>query len=98
MKVILQIINSPDDGKEFPLSKKENYIGRVSGNEIIIPNDNQISRRHSKIELKNQEVWLEDMDSRNGTFVNNERLEEPYLLSPQEIFRVGKTYLQVIIT
>ncbi|HPZ08404.1 MAG TPA: FHA domain-containing protein [Candidatus Eremiobacteraeota bacterium] len=97
MKVFLQIINSPEDGKEYQLTKKENYLGRMTGNEIVLLYDNQISRRHAKIKIDNQEIWVEDMDSRNGTFVNNERLEEPYLLSPEETFRVGKTYLQVII-
>lgn len=97
MRVKVQSINGPEDGKEHFLKKNINYIGRLDGNDIVLALDNQISRRHACIKVNSNEVWLEDMGSSNGTFVNEDRLEEPYMLSPEEIFRVGKTYFQLII-
>jgi len=98
MKVKLQIINGPEDGKEFLFKKKYCTLGRSSDNDVIITLDNQISRIHAKVSINNNnELWLEDMNSRNGTFVNEDRLDEPYLLNPEEIFRVGKTYFQIIV-
>jgi len=97
MKAKLQVINGPEDGREYHMKKKVNYLGRIDGNDVVVALDNQISRRHAVIKVEDYEIWLEDLDSRNGTFVNEDQIEEPYLLSPEEVFRIGKTYFQLII-
>jgi pilus assembly protein CpaF len=62
-------------------------IGRVQGNQIILPRGN-VSKRHAKIELKGGEFVLTDMGSTNGTYVNGRRLQEPTRLT-----RGDKVYL-----
>ncbi|MDD5305760.1 MAG: FHA domain-containing protein [Deltaproteobacteria bacterium] len=62
-------------------------IGRVQGNQIVLPRGN-VSKRHAKIELKGGEFVLTDMGSTNGTYVNGRRIQEPTRLT-----RGDKVYL-----
>ena len=55
------------------------FIGRHPSCEVII-DDAGVSRRHAKILLQQDEFWLEDLGSRNGTFVDGRRLERKHLL------------------
>ncbi len=50
-------------------------VGRVQGNQIVLPRGN-VSKRHSKIELKNGAFLLADMGSTNGTYINGRRITE----------------------
>jgi len=54
-------------------------IGRDSGCEIMIP-DRQISRRHARITTTSNGILLEDLGSKNGTYRNGVRVDEPALL------------------
>lgn len=63
----------------FPLDREETLIGRDGGCDIVIP-VHTVSRRHARI-LHTDNGWLlEDLHSRNGTFVNGERVGEPRVL------------------
>jgi adenylate cyclase len=54
----------------YPVEKSDVSIGRASDNDIII-NDFGVSRHHARITFGNSEVYIVDLNSRNGTRVNN---------------------------
>lgn len=63
--------------RKFPLEKPVTTIGRSSMNDLPI-SDKMLSRQHARI-LRDDDSGLlvEDMGSRNGTFLNGERLSAP---------------------
>ena len=54
------------------------FIGRHPSCQVVI-DDAGVSRRHAKIVLQQEEFWLEDLGSRNGTFVDGRKLERKHL-------------------
>ena len=70
----LCIMNGPNKGKAFDLKEDVYTIGRSPESDIQIM-DNTISRKHLKILRKNDEYFIEDLNSKNGTFVNGERVK-----------------------
>jgi sigma-B regulation protein RsbU (phosphoserine phosphatase) len=69
-------------------------LGRASDNDVSIP-DPSLSRRHARLELKDGDVWLEDLGSRNGTCVNGEPIEGPRCLSAGDELLLGLVALRV---
>src|SRR3974390_3551901 len=52
-------------------------IGRSPSNQVVLPSD-KISRRHAVIQVQNElEYWLVDFGSRNGTYLNGQRILRP---------------------
>ncbi len=86
-------------------------IGRREGCDIHLPADNQVSRVHARLGCMSTAVtasdsvsepyilsfWLEDMRSRNGTFVEREKdpLRGRTSLRPGMLFRIGRTWLRL---
>src|SRR5262245_13460574 len=70
-------------------------FGRQAGSTIMFdsPKDDVVSRRHAVLRVKNDEVpsfTLEDLNSSNGTFVNDERMTGTRELLPEDIVEFGK--------
>lgn len=88
MKLIAQA--GPNVGREFPLAKAVITIGRVSDNDIVLP-DPQVSRRHA--EIRRQDDWLiiTDLNSTNGTLVNGVHIQEPQTLQHGDQISIGDT-------
>lgn len=76
-----------EEEKKFELKKNVVSIGRMEGNDLILF-DPTISRKHCLIEKKEVGYFLKDLDSRNGVFVNDEKISEKLLKDGDEI-RVG---------
>jgi hypothetical protein len=66
-------------------------IGRDSGCDIVIP-DRQVSRFHARLSIEGEKTLLEDLSSKNGTFLNNEQIKAPSLLNDGDMFSVA--YIQ----
>ncbi len=64
-------------------------VGRSSETTLSFPDVPSISRRHARLVFNDGEVWLEDLGSRNGTFLNDEPVREPKLLASGDRFQVG---------
>jgi pSer/pThr/pTyr-binding forkhead associated (FHA) protein len=100
----------PDSGREVevPLTK-EMTIGRMDPASASFPNvdlttddalDKGVSRYHAKITRRGREVFIEDLGSMNGTFVNRKKLI-PYLpeaLRNGDQLHLGKLILRVSFT
>ena len=70
-------------------------IGRGEKANISIPSDSQASRKHAQIVCKNHKYKLIDLNSTNGTFLNQKKLDPKvlYPLKHKDIFCVGKTFI-----
>jgi two-component system cell cycle response regulator len=70
----LVVIHAPvqsDLGRRYLLAKQQITIGRGRDNDICLPSD-CVSRRHGRLEQRGEEVFVVDLASTNGTFVNDE--------------------------
>src|SRR5882672_4018858 len=61
--------------KALSFDKDEVTIGRVSGNDIVLPKGN-VSKRHTRLSLKEGHIGIVDLKSTNGTFVNGKKITE----------------------
>ena len=94
MKVILEVLSGPQDGQVFNFNRSID-IGRETSCEVPIPVDKFISRHHARIIVVEPECFLEDLNSTNGTFVNDDRLHGRTILKNGQMFKVGKTWVQI---
>ncbi len=88
----LEIIAGPDAGLIIDLTHRFTTIGRQKGCEIVL-DDTQSSRKHTKISYVNDKYVIEDLESRNGTYLNGNRVEKAELKDGDEI-QIGNTYLR----
>ena len=89
---LLTIEPQEAQGTEY-LLEEELFLGRDEECEITI-NDSFTSHRHARIFLEENTPYLEDLTSTNGTFVNGEKIEEPYLLQHRDRIQIGNTVLE----
>jgi two-component system, NtrC family, response regulator AtoC len=71
-------------------------IGRAAPSEVII-DDNSVSRQHARFVLSGDDVIVEDLDSRNGTFVAGQRIREQRLKPGDEV-QVGRARVVLAAT
>jgi hypothetical protein len=92
----LVVAHSPvlDDGAEFGLDSAAVTVGRASQNVISIDGDEFASARHARIEPRRDGVWVSDLGSTNGTFVNGVRIDRPRKLVNGDVVRAGETELR----
>jgi Nif-specific regulatory protein len=88
-------IEGPARGAVFALEGEAVTIGRSSGNNIVIK-DLALSRRHSVIRFENGSYTLRDLESNNGTFVNNRPVAE-HALTHGDRIGVGDTVLLFLL-
>jgi pSer/pThr/pTyr-binding forkhead associated (FHA) protein len=77
----------------FQLSKEPNSIGRGENNSIVLA-DGQISKQHGQIKFENDEYWIEDLNSRNGVFINGRKINHRERLYHGCLVKIGATILR----
>ncbi len=70
-------------------------VGRDAGCAIRLDRDEFASARHARIEPRQNGVWVDDLGSTNGTYVNGARVESARLLRAGDVLRIGETELEV---
>lgn len=92
----LVVTQSPhfDDGEVFELDTAPLTIGRTPQNDVALEGDEFASASHVRIDPRRDGVWVVDLESTNGTFVNGKRIDGPHRLSVGDIVRVGETELR----
>ncbi len=92
----LIVIKSPalEVGEEVPVDSLPVAIGRGGQNEIPLNGDEFASAQHARFESKRDGLWVEDIGSTNGTYVNGSRLREPHRLRSGDVVRIGQTDLR----
>jgi pSer/pThr/pTyr-binding forkhead associated (FHA) protein len=92
----LRFISGKYQGGEFPLRmNREIIIGRSSDLDMVLVED-MVSRRHAKISSNEAEVFIQDMGSTNGTFVNGEKIAGQALLHEGDRILVGTSIIKVV--
>ncbi len=93
----LVMIYSPDPhnlGKRQLLGNESLRIGRERGNQIVLASDS-VSRRHCRIDRRKAAWYIKDLGSTNGTYVNDELVEE-YQLRRGDHIKVGDTIFKYL--
>ncbi len=80
--------------RRVEFDKSEVTIGRVQGNDIILPKGN-VSKRHSRIVLKDGKFIIVDIKSTNGTYVNGRKITSPLVIKPTDKIYIGDFILTV---
>jgi hypothetical protein len=83
-----------DRGEVFELNSSALTVGRSSENDVPIEDDEFASARHVRVEPRRDGVWVHDLGSTNGTYVNGVRLDRPRKLVTGDVIRVGETELR----
>lgn len=88
------IITGKQEGHFYPLGRRTNVIGRDEGLLIQVL-DTMISRKHFQIRFdeKTDRYTAFDMKSRNGVYVNNQRINDETPLSDGDVIAIGGTQL-----
>ena len=96
-RATLVVVESPalDSGEEIPVDAMPVLIGRGGQNDVPLDGDDFTSANHARFEVRRDGVWVEDLGSTNGTFVNGARVTTPRRLGKGDVVRVGKTDLRV---
>ncbi|MBN1125017.1 MAG: FHA domain-containing protein [Sedimentisphaerales bacterium] len=95
MNVNLVLRKKNGSHKSFPLPNSVTVIGRRQECDLCIPLM-VVSRRHCQLNLDEGKLTIRDLGSRNGTFVNGERIEEAQIKAGDEI-RLGPLEFSVMI-
>ena len=92
----LVVVRSPalEEGDEVQLDSAPLMLGRGSRNDVDLGRDEYASSEHARIEPRRDGVWIEDVGSTNGTYLNGTRLTGPKRLSVGDVVRVGETELR----
>ena len=80
------------DQEAFMIQQNDVLLGRDPNCKIHIP-DETISAQHARLYLIDQNWWIHDLNSTNGTFLNDERIEQPCILTDNDMLQVGNIKL-----
>ncbi len=83
-----------DELLRVPLTGPELVIGREHTADVHL-DDRALSRKHAKIEKRGAALWVQDLGSANGTYVNGEKVTEPRPLLAGDIIGVGHYKVRV---
>ncbi len=97
MQIELEVIEGPSQGSRYEFDGYQAFVlGRAAkgASDFRIPTDPYFSRYHMLFEFAGGHCVLRDMDSRNGVFVNDQRIQEA-TLSDGDLIRAGRSVLRV---
>lgn len=91
----LRFISGKYQGGEFPLpNSKEIVVGRSSELDMVLVED-MVSRRHAKITVTGDQIFIQDLGSTNGTFVNGEKIKRARLQEGDRIL-IGTSIIKLV--
>jgi serine/threonine protein kinase len=84
----LSIQQGPMAGRSYRFHQDVTTIGRTTGNDLVI-SGRTVSRRHARLWFSEGRWYLEDLQSANGTLLNNLRIQQPVVLNDGDIINFG---------
>ncbi len=93
----LIVASGKSAGRAIAIKRNKLLIGRAEECDVR-PLSEEVSRRHCAITVGPADVWVEDLGSRNGTFVNGAKIAERTKVADGDIVRVGSLELKVSCT
>jgi hypothetical protein len=88
---VLTVVSGPSKGAVHQLKKPRVILGREDAGVVL--DDQEISRHHCLLEVRENYAKLQDLDSTNGTFFEEERVRAAMLQNGSE-FRIGNTVIR----
>jgi pSer/pThr/pTyr-binding forkhead associated (FHA) protein len=89
----LVILNQGMTGRTFELTVERTTVGRVEDNAFQIA-DGSVSSHHAEIILRGEDIIVRDLNSTNGSYINNEKITE-MVLKPGQTLRFGQVELKI---
>jgi len=84
-----------EEGDAYAIDSTALTVGRSADNDLPLQGDTFASQHHARFEPRRDGVWVEDVGSTNGTFVNGVRVNgEGRKLVPGDVVRIGETDLR----
>lgn len=96
MKVKLKLLKGSEAGKEIKIPTPKCLVGRGEDCQLR-PKSDAISRRHCVVYVKDGQLLVRDLKSRNGTWVNGERVTEDCALKSGDQIQFGPLAFEVVI-
>lgn len=93
----LLVTKGNDAGKVFESNRYPVILGRDESADFPLSQDSNISRKHAKLELEDGAVYFEDLNSTNGSFINNIRITKRTHLKSGSNIILGNTWIKFII-
>lgn len=91
-------INYLDSGEQTTtFTQHEITVGRDDGNDLVI-SDETVSSHHARLSHRHRQWWIEDLQSTNGTFLNNERIYNPTVVVSGDEVILGNVSLLIMIS
>ncbi len=96
MQVVLKVVGGKNDGREISIAVPRFIIGRGETAHLR-PASDLVSREHTVIEVKDGTVFIVDLNSRNGTFVNGNKITAPHVARAGDSVRIGRLQFEMVI-
>jgi hypothetical protein len=94
-QLYLKVVQPPSHaGRSYDLDD-ELTIGRSPGCGVSMPQDIYTSTLHARLFRHNDQLWVEDLGSTNGTYVNSEQIAKAVRLGKGDMLQVGSTVFEV---
>jgi pSer/pThr/pTyr-binding forkhead associated (FHA) protein len=71
-------------------------IGRGVDNDVCLKDDVYVSGHHAEIYFQDNQCWLRDLGSRNGSMRNSDAISEPVIIKPGDILTFGRARFEVL--
>lgn len=95
--VYLEVIEGPHCGQAFEFRQHTTFVcGRSPGAQLQLSNDPHFSRHHFRLEINPPTCYLLDLESRNGTWINGNRVQESFLRD-SDVISGGRTQMRIRI-
>ena len=92
----ITVVAGPLKGSHMDISSIEAFtLGRSNENDFVLGDDFS-SSRHARLFRRGSDWFVEDLDSRNGTFVGGTRIEQPERVSVGTDIKMGRTSVRLV--
>ena len=93
----LVVVSSPvlGSGTRYDTGAVPITVGRASDNTLALDVDEYASSHHARVESGRDGVWVHDLGSTNGTYVNGQRIDGRERLRPGDTLTIGETELRL---
>ena len=90
------VVLSPDGmkGNEFPVGR-EMTVGRAGGCAVLLTADTFVSQLHARLFRRDDDLFVEDLGSTNGTFLNGKKVSSPVSVRKGDRIQFGRTTMEV---
>lgn len=89
-------VATQEDHPVYEFREREILIGRHPSCQLIL-NDETVSARHARLRFRDNQWWVEDLQSTNGTFLNDERVTTQTVMISGDRLRCGQAVLHIQI-